>query len=56
MKKMIDLIRNILIVALFVIAGAVALYIIQYNAAPWAWIATYWVTLTVKNGLDMIDK
>lgn len=56
MKKIIDTIKYILIVALFVIAGAVALYIVQYNSAPWSWIATYWITLTAKNCLDLYDK
>ena len=51
-----NIVINILIVLLFVLAAMVAYYIVKNNAAPWKWIATYWVTLSVKNGLDCLNK
>ena len=56
MKKILNVIINVLIVMLFVLAAMVAGYIVKNNAAPWHWIATYWVTLAVKNGLDCVNR
>ena len=50
MKKLI----NLLIFALFVLSASVAVYIVINSAAPWKLIATYWITLAVKNGLDAL--
>ena len=55
MKK-INILTNILIFALFAIAGAVAVTIVVKGVTPWKLISTYWITLTVKNGLDYIAK
>ena len=52
----IDVTINLLIVVLFILAGLVAWHITTKSAAPWALISTYWITLTVKNGLDWIKK
>jgi len=53
-EKMINILRSILIVLLFMIAFAIARYIVHNNAAPWIWISAYWITLTIKNYLDFL--
>ena len=47
---------NILIMALFFLSAAVAVYIVINSAAPWALISAYWITLAVKNGVDWINN
>ena len=56
MKKLLNVIIDILILLLFVLSAAVAIYIKKYYVAPWHLIATYWITLAVKNGLDCVNK
>lgn len=55
-KFVVNIIINILIVALFAIAAYVALYITANKASPWIWIAAYWITLAIKNGMDVVQK
>ena len=56
MSKWLNITINILILLLFVLAAMVAGYIVKYNSAPWGLIATYWITLSIKNGLDCINR
>lgn len=45
--------KQILINLLFVIAFGVFVILMINHAAPWWLIATYWLTLTVKNFTDI---
>ena len=56
MKNKLNIVTNVLIIALFILAAMVAVYIVRNNAAPWHWISTYWITLSAKNGLDCISR
>lgn len=47
---------NILVCILAILPAYIAYYIITNGAAPWNWIAVYWTTVMIKNGLDVIKN
>ena len=52
----IEVIINALILWLFILAAMVAIYIVVNNSAPWKLISIYWITLAIKNGMDLLKR
>ena len=52
----INMVINILVCILAILPAYIAYYIITNGAAPWNWIAVYWTTVMIKNGLDVIKN
>lgn len=48
--------NTIILFLLFAISATVAIYIIKNSAAPWKLISIYWLTATIKNGVDFINE
>lgn len=52
----IEVIINALILWLFILAAMVAIYIVVNNSDPWKLISIYWITLAIKNGMDLLKR
>lgn len=55
-KQKRTVISQLFVFLLFVIALVVAVQLLYFHAADWRWIASYWVTLTCKNGFDLLSQ
>lgn len=48
--------KQTLIIALFAISAGVAVHLLVWHSAPWAAVSCYWITLSIKNALDVKDS